>query len=356
MTWRQNIRMYFSTLVLPQAFRTRSLAWVLAISLTTTFADLNGQDEGKAKPSAVDKTKVKAPPPIFFLRDGSRITGLPGFDSLRIKTRYGPLEVPSSDLVRLRLTLRTENEANELIALEIQRLGQPDFDKREAAMDALRKLGTPTLPYLEKLITSEDEELRNRAFLLIGEIRSKTKENNKHGDEFPALVGGSDEIITKRFKIRGAIQESSFIIKSRYGTLDIKVADVLGVDFRSAGKLEETVTVSGTAVIPNKWSNTKLFVTPGSTLRIRASGNLLVQNYNLNSGPQGTTRYSGNTYKNFPMLSLIGKIGRNGTPFFIGANYKADIRTGGALHLGIIPFRNNYKANGNYKVKVTTGD
>tara|TARA_B100000809_G_scaffold164656_1_gene162015 strand:+ start:365 stop:1390 length:1026 start_codon:yes stop_codon:yes gene_type:complete len=327
---------------------------LVVISILWGAAGLSAQEKGAPQAKPAEKTAL--PPPIFFLRDGSRITGVPGFDSLQIKTRYGVLKVPSSDLVRLRLTLRIEDDPDELIELEIQRLGGPEFEEREAAMDALRKFGSRALPYLEKLTRSDDEELRNRCSLLIGEIKSRAKESNKHGDEFPALVGGSDEIITKRFKIRGSIQDSSFKIKSRYGILDIKIADILGVDFRSTGNIQETVAISGKQVVPANWADTKLFVAPGTTLRIRASGNLLVKNYNLNSGPQGTTRYTGNTYKNFPMLSLVGKIGRKGTPFLIGANYKTITRAEGTLQLGVIPFRMNYTATGAYKVRVTTGE
>nr|MCS5625999.1 hypothetical protein [Planctomycetota bacterium] len=89
----------------------------------------------KSVPKANPAEKAALPPPIFFLRDGSRITGLPGFDSLQVKTRYGTLDIPASDLVRLRLSLRTENDSEELIELEIQRMGEPEFEKREAAMD-----------------------------------------------------------------------------------------------------------------------------------------------------------------------------------------------------------------------------
>ena len=339
---------------LPES-RPAHILWLLAISLAGASSSLSAQEEVKVKPAA-DKAAAEVPQPVFFLRDGSRITGLPDFDSLQVKTRYGTLNVPSTDLVRLRLTPRTGNESRELIEAEILRLGGSDFDEREAAMDALRKLGTPALPFLNKLATSDDEELRNRSLLLIGEIRSRIKEANKHGDEFPALVGGADEIITRRFKIRGAIEETSFSVKSRYGTLAIKVADILGVDFRTGGAIQETVTIGSKHLVPANWSNTKLFISAGITLRIKASGSLFVQNYNLNSGPQGTTRYSGTTYKNFPMLSLVGKIGRNGTPFLIGANYKAQARTGGTLQLGVVPFRTNYKATGTYKVRISTGD
>lgn len=330
----------------------RRPAWLLLLCISATAPCLSAQDEEKS----ADKTAAKPPAPIFFLRDGSRITGIPGFDSLQVETRYGTLKVPSTDLVRLRLALRAGNESRESIELEIQRLQHSEFEEREAAMDALRKFGAKALPYLEKLTDSDDEELRDRSVLLIGELRSRTKESNKHGDEFPALVGASDEITTKRFKIKGTIQEDSFSIKSRYGTLKIKTSDILGVDFRSIGNIQETLTISGKQVVPSNWTDTKLFVAPGATLRIRASGSLLVKNYNLNSGPQGTTRYSGNTFKNFPMLSLVGRIGRNGTPFLVGANYKATIRTGGKLQLGIVPFRTNYTATGTYKVKVSTGD
>ena len=136
----------------------------------------------------------------------------------------------------------------------------------------------------------------------------------------------------------------------------IKVADIMGVDFRFAGITDTTVQIAGRQVVPSNWSSTNLFITRGINLKIRASGNLFVSNYNLNSGPGGTTRYSGSSYKNFPQLSLVGKIGKNGAPFFIGASYKAKAPGAGKLYLGVVPFRNNYAATGTYRVKISSGD
>lgn len=328
--------------------------------LFTLFAfgvvcSLRAQEAAESQAPGAPAAK-KESQPIFFLRDGSRIAGLPGFDSLQVKTRYGTLTVPATDLIRLRLAPRMKNENKEAITLEIQRLKGSDFDEREAAMDALRKLGEPVLPYLVKLTRADDEELRNRSSLLLGEIKSRTKENNKHGSEFPALVAASDEIISSHFKIRGTIQAENLSIKSRYGTLNINVSDIMGVDFRFAGITDATVHIAGRQVVPTNWSSTNLFVARGVNLKIRASGNLFVSNYNLNSGPQGTTRYSGNSYKNFPQLSLVGKIGKNGAPFFIGANYKAKSAGSGKLYLGVVPFRNNYAATGNYRVRVSAAE
>ncbi len=325
---------------------------LLALAATVK---LHAQQKPGAKPSPAAGSE-KESQPIFFLRDGSRIAGQPGFNALQVKTRYGILTVPSGDLIRLRLAPRGGNENKEQIELQIQHLRGEDFDEREAAMDALRKLGEPALPYLVKIARSEDEELRNRITLLLGEIKSRVKETNKHGSEFPALVAGSDEIISSRFKIRGAIQAENFSIKSRYGTLNIKVSDIMGVDFRFAGITDTTVQIAGRQVVPTNWSNTNLFITRGINLKIRASGTLFVSNYNLNSGPEGTTRYSGNSYKNFPLLSLVGKIGKNGAPFFVGANYKGKAPGGGKLYLGVVPFRNNYTATGTYRVKISSGD
>ena len=328
---------------------------LLALLSLAAALGLYAQEKPGTKPSTTAGSE-KESQPIFFLRDGSRIAGQPGFNSLQVKTRYGILTVPSKDLIRLRLAPRRGDENKEEIELQVQRLRGEDFDEREAAMDALRKLGEPTLPYLVKLARSDDDELRNRVTLLLGEIKSRTKENNKHGSEFPALVAGSDEIVSSRFKIRGTVQAENFSIKSRYGTLEIKVSDIMGVDFRFAGITDTTVQIAGRQVVPSNWSNTNLFVSRGISLKIRASGNLFVSNYNLNSGPEGTTRYSGNSYKNLPQLSLVGKIGKNGAPFFVGANYKAKAPGAGKLYLGIVPFRNNYAASGTYRVKISSGD
>ncbi|MEE3199677.1 MAG: hypothetical protein VX254_06550, partial [Planctomycetota bacterium] len=75
---------------------------LLALLSLAAALGLYAQEKPGTKPSTTAGSE-KESQPIFFLRDGSRIAGQPGFNSLQVKTRYGILTVPSKDLIRLRL-------------------------------------------------------------------------------------------------------------------------------------------------------------------------------------------------------------------------------------------------------------
>ncbi|SVD53699.1 uncharacterized protein METZ01_LOCUS406553, partial [marine metagenome] len=74
---------------------------LFALLPLATALNLHAQEKPGSKPSTTPGSE-KESQPIFFLRDGSRIAGQPGFNSLQVKTRYGILTVPSGDLIRLR--------------------------------------------------------------------------------------------------------------------------------------------------------------------------------------------------------------------------------------------------------------
>ena len=50
----------------------------------------------------------KKPVPVFLLRDKSRIPARPAFDSIRVRTRYGVLDIPSRQLVTVRFAPRLD--------------------------------------------------------------------------------------------------------------------------------------------------------------------------------------------------------------------------------------------------------
>ena len=91
-------------------------------------------------------------------------------------------------------------------------------------------------------------------------------------------------------------------------------------------------------------------------MKIAASGNISVRNYGIVSGPAGNTDWSGHaTFGNFPMLSLVAKVGKKGKPFLVGANFSGRVKGQGRLYLGVVPF-SPYPtgAAGSYQVKVNT--
>ncbi len=334
--------------------RARTFLVVAIVGLLGVDRSLSGQDAKKKEDAAKSGGPAKKKtPPIFFLRDGSKVAGFATFDALHVKTKYGILKVPTSDLLRVKLIPRVDAKLDKKIQDQIDRLGSDDFDEREDAMDKLREFGAPAIAAIRKAARSGDEETKNRAEILTEEIQSNIEESETgHGDEIGAASGEADEVFARRFKITGQIQEETFTVKTRYGELEFQVGDILGVDFRTGGKIAQFFSVAGNRTTPNNWVSTKATLTKGQRLSVKASGNLHVSNYSLTVGPGGTTRYGSSTLGNLPMLSLVGKIGKKGKPFLIGPNYKGKAKSNGTLYLGVVPFRRNYAATGTYKVKV----
>jgi hypothetical protein len=93
-------------------------------------------------------------------------------------------------------------------------------------------------------------------------------------------------------------------------------------------------------------------------LTIKSSGETSIGSWNLAADPDGTNRYS--TFKSnqgFPMLSLVGKIGKSGKPFKAGKKYRLRSRVAGRLYLAIQPF--DYEpagVDGQYRSVITITD
>ncbi len=336
---------------------TATFAWAQGGENPKDTATTPASRSAAAKSSSDAAAKPPAAPPIFFLRDGSKVAGFPKFATLQVETKYGTLRVPQKELVRVRLTPRVGAELQARIRALIQALASDDFDVREDATLALGEVGLPALPQLQRAKESADDETKNRAEILVSDLETKRDQGDQqHGDEISSPTGDRDEVVTRRFTIRGLVKESVFKIGTRYGALELAVGDIVGIDFGFGGKVERTVNVAGSKTVPKNWVKTKVTVRDRQKLSIRASGSLNVSNYNVTAGPGGTTRYSDNTFKNFPQLALIGKVGKKGKEFLIGANYKGKAKGGGALYVGVVPFRRNYKATGNFKVKIVAGE
>jgi hypothetical protein len=324
------------------------------VRASTVRASPSGDAVKAAKPGEAAEAGPAAASPLFFLRDGSKVAGFPAFDVLHVETRYGLLKVPATEILSLRFVPRIGNELETEVRRQIERLGSDDFDVREDATDRLRKIGLPALTQVRKAASSEDEETRNRAELLLADIQTKLAESVKDDGDIAPAAGDDDEVLSRRFRIKGRVQEEKYRVTTRYGELEFDVADLIGIDFRVEGKDAASLTVSATRTAPNAWVSTRTTVVKGQRLRITAAGSMQVADYNLTVGPAGTTRYGTGTFGSFPMLALVGQIGKNGKPFLIGASYRGKASAAGTLFIGVVPFRRNLEATGAYKVKIET--
>ena len=296
------------------------------------------------------------PEPVLHLRDGAIITGAIRFERLRVITRYGLLEIPAGELFQVRVAPRDDPEVLGRIDSAIGRLGSADIDAREEATAVLRELGARARERLRGATRSTDEEVKARAGIILAEIEASSAPQESEAAEGespdPLPEGSEDEVVARRFTIRGRIDLDSLQVTTRYGALDVSLADIEAIVFRGEGPSEASLAVGPESTLPEKWLRTKVSVQRGDRLDIRASGQMTVQGYNILSGPEGNTRYSSGASREFPVLALVAKVGKGGKPFLVGREHTGKAARGGELYLGVVPFRQNRPMTGSYRVKV----
>jgi len=324
-------------------------------------ADILTGSETTKTPKTSDSTRPPdAPipkigsPPIFFLRDNSKIAGVPKEEALEVQTQYGKLTIPRAQLVRIRFARRLPPGLLERIHSLITDLGDEDYDKRERATDELRAIGPEILGPLKRSANSKNEEVKNRAEILLDEMDVEVKEKKSQvEDSLPQLSGTEDEIITERMTIIGTVPRPEFFIESPYGELRVATSDLSGILFRSVLPTSKKVSVSSNHKPPGNWFHTKFELKKGQKLKIEATGQVSVRNYGIVSGPQGNRQWGGSSFSGFPMLALVGKIGKKGKPFLIGSSYSGKTRRAGKLYVGITTFTHYPDgASGSYQLKI----
>jgi len=307
--------------------------------------------EGEAEPEVTIVPATTEPmPPLFQLRDGSRIAGDPDATTLDIETAYGKLVVPIEDIVRIRFVTAPESGLQEKVAAAVKRLGSDDYDEREAATQELRKIGLPAFEALKAAAKSEDEEVRTRAEALVTEIGEQVEAAEEEEAGSAPLQGEDDEIVTRRFTIRGKVTKAAYVVKSKYGEFKVSRADIISLTFVRGGGYHTQVKIPSSALAAQTWVDTKADVTKGARLKIKATGTINVEAYGENATPDGSRRI-GNRFMNFPACALIGKIGRNGTPFLVGSDYDDAVEEAGRLYLAIA-MQAMGNMTGEYKARV----
>jgi hypothetical protein len=296
--------------------------------------------------------KKKAPqPPMFRLRDGTRLAGTPDLKLLHLATPYGRLEIPVNEIVQIRFAAFHDPELAARVTASVEALGSEEFDRREEAMAALRKIGAPAAEALKKALAADDEEVKTRAEKLLSEIEDDLSEADEEEGKQATLTGEDDEVVTLKFTAMGRVEEEAFNLETRYGTLKLGRKDIVSILFQDAPVSRTTVEVPGaTFSAAGKWHDAKVDVTQGEMLRITATGSLNLQNYGQNTTPDGTRSVNGNQLEEFACGSLVAKVGEKGKAFLVGSDFQGSAPGTGKLFLGISI--QNGEVSGSYKVEV----
>jgi hypothetical protein len=307
----------------------------------------------KEKKGPATARKKELDTPMFRLRDGTFLAGIPDLKMFHVTTAYGGLVVPVNEVVRVRFASLKDEKMVQKIQENIQALGSEEFDRREEAMTALREIGPTALDLLKKALESDDEEIKTRAEKLISEMEETLGDESEEESRLGPLGGAEDEIETKKFTVVGHVEEETLMLATRYGSLKLDRKDVVSVKFQESPTVKSTFQVPGSTFAGgNKWFDTKLNVAQGERLHISASGTINVENYGQQTGPEGTSNISGNQLESFPAGALVGKIGDKGKTFLVGADYQQSANGTGKLLLGVS--LQNGNVTGNYAVEVET--
>ena len=134
------------------------------------------------------------------------------------------------------------------------------------------------------------------------------------------------------------------------GALNVERKNITMVAGRSTKRLRK-FEVTGQHTSNGTWLDTKLKITKGLKLKIRAEGTIhyprfgnqmMLPDGNPNMGNIGGIWYG----------ALVGKVGTAGSMFRIGRNYSGSPKGKGTLHLAVMMNQRNQPSTGEYTVLI----
>jgi hypothetical protein len=296
----------------------------LALICALTALPCRGQDEPK-KPEGKEN-------PTFGLTGGQVLIGKLQEKILTISTRYGKLEIPFSEILRVRFSLRLSPQAHQ------------DFD---AALDRLRKKDVNALADLSaigpgayrRLVSErgleEDESTRRQLAGLISEI--ETIED--------IYLDGRDEITTGKFTVRGTIETEQFHVHRGPLKLEIPNTDLVYIAW---GELETSRSwkVSSSHIeSSNRALSTGYKLRKGQKFTLEASGTMLWQGRSF--GPAGISNHTWNSRN---MGCLQWRVGKQ--PWQLaGTRFNGRSTASGELQLSV-HLTSSGTSSGSFRVKL----
>jgi hypothetical protein len=280
------------------------------------------------------------------LRDGSQMRGeVMALDTLKLKTAYGVLNFPVSDLRQLQFGARlTEKDARgiqEAIAL----LDSDDFASRSEAQTRLERFGASALaPLKTALKTSNSSEVRSRIESLLKRLEKKA-----------GSVTTDDRVTATELDMSGELELKSLRFRNAIGDLTVKIEDLESVRWLAAGQIK-AFSIDARKGLQG-WIDTGVNVAPNDPIALTASGSINLFGSCI-STPSGHNNWGANP---FMVGSLIGRIGKSGEPFMIGTGKRWTGAERERLYLKIFCLPDHLRSadrssnTGSYRVRIATG-
>jgi hypothetical protein len=298
----------------------------------------------------------------MHLRDGSMLAGDLTVDTVEVDTDFGRLTVPVERIVSFKPGLESSPERLAEIDGLVEKLGHDDFNTREQAQKDLVRLGMPAKREFEQRLAEageENAERRTRLSQILKDFEQQAEEQDEAEAQTETWVRG-DTVVTSEFTVVGKIVNQEFKIVSKYGSLDVKLGDLLLADRPIGSKplVRRSLTVSGTNLAQTSFKTSGLRVERGDKITVRATGQIAMTPWGggHQSTPDGGSYYGWYRPNEIEGGSLVAKIGDSGQIFKVGSK-----KTFVAKQSGVIQFamgmqdqysQQGYSFPGEYSVKI----
>ena len=230
--------------------------------------------------------------PTFGLTGGQVLIGKLEEKSLTISTRYGKLEIPFPEILRVRFSPRLSPQGHQDFIAALARLRK----KEENALEDLSAIG----PGAYRRLVSErgleqDESTRRQLAGLISEIESIED----------IYLDGRDEITTGKFTVRGTIETERFHVQRGPLKLEIPNTDLVYIAWGELETSKSWKVTSSHIESSNRALSTGYKLRKGQKFSLEASGTMLWQGRSF--GPAGISNHSWNSRNMGCLQWRIGK-------------------------------------------------
>jgi hypothetical protein len=335
-----------------------------AVDVVEDVPDAEAEQEAAPDPQPAPAATPEAnfPPGTlrFYLMDGSVLTGTLAVDTLPINTEFGDLVVPIEAIERFAPGLQSHPDLAKQISGLIEQLGHEDAGRRDAAQAQLISFGPGLIEELRANMDTPDAERKLRLEAVLEALYEQQMDPMLLGAGQPSAQPSLirlDEIETEAFTMAGQITQEQFEIKSKFGTLNVALGDIMVAEriTSTLPEIRRSIEVQGTDIAGINYKNTGIRLNRGDRVIIQADGQITMTPWGRNTvtGPDGMPN-NGMYNGQIPFGALCGRIGDAGTEMMIGSRSNFTVERPGVLYLGFAMQANwaQQQFPGTYNVRI----
>lgn len=298
----------------------------------------------------------------LHLFDGSVITGDLSIGEITVETEFGKLVVPIEKIRSFSPGLDSFPELSAQIVEQIKKLGSDDYKTREQAHKDLSVMGVKIRRELEKFAADDNAEIKRHVGEILKEFEESAEEQSDDDEGAPTEQAWirQDTVVTTDFTVVGKVTPTEFKVESKYGPLNVKLADVRKGEREVSAKeaFRKNVTVQGENLAQRTYKSTGIRVQTGDRITFKAEGSIVMSPWgsNASSGPDGAPNYGWYIPNQIAGGTLVGRIGDKGAVFKVGRQMTMVAKSSGVIQLAI-GMQGDYSGDGyqfpgEYRVKL----